>query len=146
MNADPAGTQPDAALIAEVTKRAGVIWVEVAGRRPRAVWHVWIRGAAGPGSAGAAYLLTGPGEQDVPGLADVDRVEVTVPAREPGEVACHWTADVVRVEPAGAEWEAVIGPLLAGRLNEPLAAGETSAAERWARTCLVSRLQPATGH
>jgi hypothetical protein len=45
--------QPAPALIAEATKRAGVIWITAGGQRPRPVWHVWRDGA---------YVLTGPGE------------------------------------------------------------------------------------
>ena len=146
------------ALIAEATKRAGLIWITVpgpggagpgeagpggagpggaapggaGGGRPRPVWHIW---------RDAAYVLTGPGEQDVPGLGDAGQVTVAVPSKDTGGLLLRWTARVTRVEPGSAEWSGIIGALLAGRLNEPASPGE-SPAERWARTGQVYRLTP----
>ena len=132
------------ALIAEATKRAGLIWITVPGPgggagpggagdgRPRPVWHIW---------RDAAYVLTGPGEQDVPGLGDAGQVTVAVPSKDTGGLLLRWTAGVTRVEPGSAEWSEIIGALLAGRLNEPASPGE-SPAERWARTGQVYRLTP----
>jgi hypothetical protein len=156
-------TQPDAAplaLIAEATKRAGLIWITVpaqggtgqedagqggagqggasqGGRGsawPRPVWHVW---------RDAAYVLTGPGEQDVPGLGDARQVTVDVASKDTGGLLVRWTAQVSRVAPDSAEWPGIIGALLAGRLNEPASPGTASPAERWARTGAVYRLSPA---
>lgn len=126
------------ALIAEATKRAGLIWITVPGPggagdgRPRPVWHIW---------RDAAYVLTGPGEQDVPGLGDAGQVTVAVPSKDTGGLLLRWTARVTRVEPGSAEWSGIIGALLAGRLNEPASPGE-SPAGRWARTGQVYRLTP----
>jgi hypothetical protein len=137
------------AFIAEATKRAGLIWITVPGPggggpgggagsggagdgRPRPVWHIW---------RDAAYVLTGPGEQDVPGLGDAGQVTVAVPSKDTGGLLLRWTARVSRVEPGSAEWSEIIGALLAGRLNEPASPGE-SPAERWARTGQVYRLTP----
>ena len=132
-------TRPEAgqlALIAEATKRAGLIWITVPGgagqHGPRPVWHVW---------RDAAYVLTGPGEQDVPGLGHAGQVTVAVPSKDTGGLLLRWTARVTRVEPGSAEWSGIIGALLAGRLNEPASPGE-SPAERWARTGQVYRLTP----
>ena len=134
------------ALIAEATKRAGLIWITVpgpggagpggagpGGGRPRPVWHIW---------RDAAYVLTGPGEQHVPGLGDAGQVTVTVPSKDTGGLLLRWTALVTRVEPGSAEWSGIIGALLAGRQNEPASPGG-SPAERWARTGQVYRLTPA---
>ena len=110
-------TQPGPArpaLIAEATKRAGLIWITVPGRRPQPAWHVW-RGA--PGSPGAAYLLTGPGEQPDPGLATASQVTVTVASKDSGGALARWTAAVTRIDPASAEWAEVLPALLAGRLQ-----------------------------
>jgi len=125
--------QPTNALIAEATKRAGLIWITAGGRPPRPVWHVW---------RGAAYVLTGPGEQDVPGLAASEWVTVTVPSKDTGGQLVTWAARVNRVEPGSAEWSATIGALLAGRLNEPAGPGAPSPAGRWAQTGQVYRLTP----
>jgi hypothetical protein len=126
--------QPTPGLIAEATKRAGLIWITVPGQqRPRPVWHVW---------RDAAYVLTGPGEQDVPGLAAGGPVTVTVPSKDTGGRLVSWAAQVSRVEPGTVEWSAIIGALLAGRLNEPAGPGALSPAARWAQTGNVYRLTP----
>ena len=129
------------ALIAEATKRARVIWLTIGSGRPRPAWHIW-RPSAGPDVPGAAYLLTGPGEQPLPGLAGASRVTVTVPAGRGGGPAVTWTAAVPRVPPGSGEWNAVIGPLVAGRLNAEPTGEETSPAPRWARSGAVYRLAP----
>ena len=119
---DPAGTWPDPrnlrlALIAEATKRAGLIWITVpdaavpgragggATGRPHPVWHVW---------RDAAYVLTGPGEQDVPGLGDASLVTVSVASKDTGGLLVRWAARVSRVQPGSGEWSGIIGALLAG--------------------------------
>ncbi|MDX6334526.1 MAG: hypothetical protein QOG05_1866 [Streptosporangiaceae bacterium] len=144
---EPGRTQPDAAplaLIAEATKRAGLIWITVPGQggasqddpgqgRPRPAWHVW---------RDAAYVLTGPGEQDIPGLGDASQVTVTVASKDTGGLLVRWTARVSRVEPGSAEWSGIIGALLAARLNEPPGSG-ASPAQRWAASGAVYRLSPA---
>lgn len=117
------------ALIAEATKRAGLIWIKAGPGRPRPAWHVWLaagggrsgRGQSGgggrPGPPGAAYVLTGPGEQPLPGLAGAGQVTVIVPSKDTGGLLVSWTAAVGRVAPGGPEWDAVTSLLLAGRLN-----------------------------
>ncbi len=117
---EPGQAQPGPgrlALIAEATKRAGLIWITVPDEavpdgtggavpaRPRAVWHVW---------RDAAYVLTGPGEQHVPGLGGAPLVTVSVASKDTGGLLVCWTARVSRVEPGSAEWSGIIGALLAG--------------------------------
>ena len=133
---------PPPALIAEATKRAGLIWIVIEGQdRPRPAWHVWHRGT-GPGAPGAAYVVTGPGEQPLPGLAGAGRVTVMVMGSQASGGRVAWTAAVTRVEPRSGEWDEVIGQLVAGRLNAVLAEGETSPAQRWAASGAVFRLAP----
>jgi len=106
---------PSRALVAGATRRAGVIWLTVPGRaRAYPAWHLW------RDPPGAAYLVTGPGEQPLPGLAGAARVAVTVPSKESRGTLVTWTAEVSRVEPGSTEWDEVIGPLAAARLNAEL--------------------------
>src|SRR5499427_10956514 len=106
---------PTPALIAEGTRRAGVIWLTVPGQdRPVPAWHIWRDPPA------AAYVVSGPGEQPLPGVAGAARVTVTVPSKDTGGALVTWTASVYRVDPGSPEWEAVIGPLAAARLNADL--------------------------
>lgn len=62
------------ALVDEAMKKSGLIWLRPPEGRSQAVWHVW--------RAGAAYVLTGPGEQPNPGLTDGGSVEVTVRSKD----------------------------------------------------------------
>jgi 8-oxo-dGTP diphosphatase len=112
---------PSPALVAEGTRRAGVIWLTVPGRdRPVPAWHIW------RDPPGAAYVVTGPGEQPLPGVAGAARVTVTVPSKDTGGALVTWTAGVHRVDPGSPEWDAVIGPLAAARLNADLDPGSAT--------------------
>lgn len=112
------GTVPSPALVAEGTRRAGVIWLAVpGGEGPVPAWHLW------QDPPGAAYVVTGPGEQPLPGVAGAGRVTVTVPSKDTGGALVTWTAGVHRVDPGSPEWDAVIGPLAAARLNADLDPG-----------------------
>ncbi|MBO0774770.1 MAG: hypothetical protein J2P34_00535 [Actinobacteria bacterium] len=107
---------PRPALIAEATKRAGVIWIKAGGSgRPRPAWHRW--------QDGAAYVLTGPGEQPLPELADGGQVTVLVPSKESRGLLVAWQAEVSRVEPGSPSWRSVFAALAAGRLNGLLRPG-----------------------
>jgi 8-oxo-dGTP diphosphatase len=109
---------PSYALVAEATRRAGVVWLTVPGQdKAYPAWHLWRE------PPGAAYLVTGPGEQPLPGLAGAGTVTVTVPSKESGGALVTWTAAVARVDPGSAEWDEVIGPLSAARLNAELDPG-----------------------
>jgi len=128
---------PARALVAEATKRAGVIWITVPGRdRPFPAWHIW------RDPPGAAYVVTGPAEQPLPGLAGASGVTVTVPSKDAGGTLVAWAAGVRRVDPGSPEWDAVIGPLATARLNAELGPGEDSPARRWAASGAVFRLAP----
>ena len=132
-----AGAVPSQALVAEATRRSGIVWLTVPGRdRAYPAWHLW------RDPPGAAYLATGPGEQPLPGLAGAARVAVTVPSKESRGALVTWTAEVSRVEPGSPEWDEVIGPLAAARLNAELDHGEDSPAGRWATSGAVYRLAP----
>jgi hypothetical protein len=87
-------------------------------------------------------VVTGPGEQPLPGLAASGRVTVIVAGGQAGGGLVTWTAAVSQVEPGSGEWDEVIGRLVAGRLNAVLAEGETSPAQRWAHSGAVFRLAP----
>lgn len=120
-----------AALIDEATKKSGLIWVRPSGHahHAQAVWHVW--------QDGAAWILGGGAEQSLPELTD--RAYVTVRSKDKGARLLTWVADVARVEPESAEWDAVVPTLLSKRLNLP---DGDAAPVRWARESVVWRLTP----
>jgi hypothetical protein len=119
-------------LVAEATKKTGLIWIVVpGGSRPVAAWHVW--------RETAAYLVTGPDEQTVPGLTEASSCDVVVRSTDKGGRVVTWRAAVSRLAPGTAEWADALPALLAGRLNLPDAA---NAEQRWASTCAVLKLTP----
>jgi hypothetical protein len=116
----------------QALRRSGVVWVSCDGGRPRAVWHVW--------HDGALLLVAGGLEQELPGSRDADRAEVLVRDRGAlGGLLTRWAADVERLHPGTAGWDAVVPLLAAARLNAVDPAGQ---ADRWARDSVVLRLTP----
>ncbi|MGK5738176.1 hypothetical protein [Micromonospora sp. URMC 103] len=120
-------------LVDEVIKKAAVAWVSVAGEPARALWCATLEGAL--------VVVTGPGEQAAPGLADAAEAQVTMRGDHGGRIVT-WPAEVSRVRPGTEEWD-IVAPLLASkRLNAPGPA--TELVRRWEDDgCAVSRLTPA---
>ncbi|MGB9377963.1 MAG: hypothetical protein WCB04_10680 [Mycobacteriales bacterium] len=124
------------ALIEEATKKSDLVWIATSGTVPvTAAWHVW--------HEGAAYVVTGPGEQPLPpDLGVYPTCEVIVRSASNWGRVITWEASVWRVTPGLEEWDEVVPVLLAKRLNPPDGA---AAAERWAQRCTVFRLLPTGG-
>ncbi|MDR7280582.1 hypothetical protein [Catenuloplanes atrovinosus] len=120
-------------LVDEVLKKASVAWISVDGRPATAVWCLAVDGAL--------HVVSGPGEQAAPGLADAAAAQVTLRGDHGGAVVT-WDAAVSRLSPADEEWEPVATQLAGKRLNAP---GSTAAlVARWAESCVVNRLVTAS--
>jgi hypothetical protein len=119
-------------LVDEAMKKAAIAWFSVDGGPARMVWCL--------PAEGALWVVTGPGEQDAPGLASASTAQVTLRGDHGGRIVT-WPATVTRLDPASEAW-AEIAPQLAGkRLNAPVAAGEL--VDRWAAECTIHKLAPA---
>ncbi len=92
---------------------------------------------------GAAYVVTGTGEQALPGLADGRQATVTVPSKDSRGRLITWTAQVSRIAPGSDEWGEV-ACLLATRRRAG-AAPPAGLPERWAAEAAVFRLSPVAG-
>ena len=121
---------PVLTLIAEATRRSGVVWVSPDGTQPRLVWHLW--------HDDALYLVGGGDEQELPPLQDRAVVVVRSKASQSDRVA-EWSADVEPVRPGTPLWDEVVPRLAAERLN---AAKAAELAARWAEDATVLRLSP----
>jgi hypothetical protein len=99
----------DAALIVAAARKAGVLWVAAPGHDPVPAWQVW--------RDGASYMLTGPGEQALPGLTGAAECELTARSADTGGRIATWRATVTVVEPESEEWQQVRPALAAARLN-----------------------------
>lgn len=115
-------------LVAEATRRAGVVWLSSPVVSPTLVWHLW--------HDGAAYVVCGGEEQTLPPLGPTATVTVRSASRAP---VVEWTARVEEVAPGTPAWAEATPLLAAQRLNARSASGLP---ERWASTSTVLRLVP----
>ncbi|MEU6072995.1 hypothetical protein [Micromonospora sp. NPDC047074] len=120
-------------LVDEAMKKAAVAWVNVPGGPALALWCVPLEGAL--------FVVSGPGEQSAPGLADATDAQVTLRGDHGGRIVT-WPARVSRLAPGTEEWETAAPLVAAKRLN---ASGTTAeVVQRWAADgCAVNRLTPA---
>lgn len=118
-------------LVAEAMKKAAVAWVTVEGNPAVALWCVPIEGVL--------YVISGPGEQAAPGLADAATAAVTFRGDHGGQIVT-WPAVVSRVLPESERWTATAPLVAAKRLNASGTAAELI--ERWAAGCVLSGLTP----
>jgi len=121
------------AVVDEAIKKAAVAWIAVGDGPALGLWCMPLEGAL--------LVVSGPGEQSAPGLADASRATVRLRG-DTGGLIVVWDAVVERLEPGTADW-ATVAPQLAGkRLNAPGSAEELAA--RWATAgCAIVRLRPA---
>lgn len=119
-------------LVDEAVKKAAVVWVSVDGGPAYALWCLPLDGAL--------LVVTGPGEQSGPGLADAAVAEVTLRGDHGGRIV-SLPARVTRLRPGTEGW-ATAAPLVAAkRLNASGSAADLVA--RWvAEGCAVHRLTP----
>lgn len=117
-------------LVTEAMKKAAVAWLGVADQAPYPVWCLWLDDAL--------YVVSGPGEQPAPGLAEATAATVTARGDHGGRIVT-WSAGVERIGPDAETWTSVVGQLAAKRLNSAHAA---ELALRWGQECVVTRLHP----
>jgi hypothetical protein len=120
-------------VVDEAIKKAAVAWIAVGDEPARGLWCMPLEGAL--------LVVSGPGEQSAPGLAEASRATVRLRGDTGGLiVVCDVT--VQRVQPGTEDWDTVAPQLAGKRLNAPGSAEEVVA--RWAATgCAVVRLTPA---
>ncbi|MEU7988532.1 hypothetical protein AB0B56_27060 [Streptosporangium canum] len=114
-------------VIEEGAKKSGVLWLSL--DRPRLAWHAW--------HDGAIYVVTGGGEQSLPGLAESGEVRVTLRSKDNGGRLVVFDASVEVVDQA--ECAEAVAALAKERLNAVDGAGLT---DRWAARSQVVRLTP----
>jgi len=120
------------ALVEEAVKKAALAWVSVGDGVARGLWCMPLEGSL--------IIVTGPGEQSAPGLAEAGHATVRLRG-DTGGLIVVWQATVTRLVPGSEDW-ATVAPQLAGkRLNAPGTTDELVA--RWAESgCAVVRLTP----
>jgi hypothetical protein len=146
---DPVGSVPvfvetavvgDPATAAEETLRKAlqkgtIAWLTVpqpgGARHTQAVWFVF--------TDGKVYVLSGPGEQEVPHLAEADEVEITARSKDLRSRVSNVPATARVVLPDDPLFEQVARSGLGRRLNLPDGDG---ALARWRATCTLVELTP----
>src|SRR5690349_7659001 len=96
------------ALVEEAIKKAAIAWVAVGDEPARGLWCMPLDGAL--------IVVSGPGEQSAPGLAEAARVSVRLRGDTGGAIVI-WVAAVERLTAGGEEWTTVAPQLAAKRLN-----------------------------
>lgn len=116
-----------AALLGEAMTKSGLLWIDVAGDRAWPAWHVW--------DDGAAYVVSGPGEQPLPWLPE--EVRIILRSKDTGGRLLTLRAHTHVLEPGSPEWDKAAELLRASRLN-----AVDDSLTRWAETCTVTALVP----
>lgn len=129
--AQPAADPHLTRLVDEAMKKAAIAWVSVAGGGGQPVWCM--------PAAGALWVVTGPGEQQLPGLSGARHALVTLRGDHGGRIVT-WQASVTRLPPGTEQWDQIAPQLAAKRLNAPGdIAGQVA---RWASECEIHQLTP----
>ncbi|WP_250027922.1 hypothetical protein [Paractinoplanes maris] len=120
------------AVLEEALKKAALAWISVGDGPALALWVMPLDGSL--------IVVTGPGEQFAPGLAESARATVRLRGDNGGLIVIT-EATVTRVAPGTDEWAETAPQLAAKRLNASGTADEVAA--RWAASgCAVVRLTP----
>jgi hypothetical protein len=121
------------AVLEEAMKKAALAWVSVGDGRAVGVWCMPLDGSL--------LVVTGPGEQFAPGLAEATSATVRLRGDHGGLIVlAEMTA--TRLTPGTEEWDTAAPQLAGKRLNASGTADQVVA--RWAETgCAVVRLTPA---
>jgi hypothetical protein len=118
-------------LVEEAMKKASVAWVSVDGHPGRPVWCL--------PADGALWVVSGPGEQQLPGLSSARTVLVTLRGDHGGRIVT-WRAAVTRLSPDTPQWQQIAPQLAAKRLNAP--DDPAALVQRWAHDRTVYGLTP----
>jgi hypothetical protein len=115
------------ALVKEAGSKSGLLWVRPAPDRAWPAWHVWLDGAA--------YVVSGPGEQQLPDLAG--DVELVLRSKDTWARLVTVRAHATTVEPTAPDWAEVAAALKGKRLNAP---DPDQLLDRWAAANTITRL------
>jgi hypothetical protein len=122
-----------APLVDEAIKKAAIAWVAVDDGPALGLWCMPYENSL--------VVLTGPGEQQAPGLADAAQARVRLRG-DTGGLIVIWEASVDRLTPGTEDWTTIAPQLANKRLNASGAAEELIA--RWVLDdCAIVRLTPA---
>ena len=121
-----------AGVLEEAIKKASIAWISVDGGPAYGLWCLPVESTL--------VVVSGPGEQYAPGLAQATRAGVRLRGDHGGAIV-QAEAAVARVLPGSPEWDEIAPQLAAKRLNASGTAEDLMA--RWVESgCVVVRLTP----
>ena len=118
------------ALVAELAKKSGVVWVTYDGH-PHPVWHEWV--------GDAVCVVANGDEQPLPGIETQSTVTLVLRSKANRHLVAEAEATVELLTPASEQWDVVTSTLKSGRLNVH---DRDNAIEGWSRNSHVVRLVP----
>jgi hypothetical protein len=122
-----------APVVDEAIKKAAVAWIAAGDGPALGLWCMPLEGSL--------VVVSGPGEQGAPGLAEAQTATVRLRG-DTGGLIVIFEAAVERLAPGSEDWTTIAPQLAAKRLNAPGSAEALVA--RWAEAgCAVVRLTPA---
>lgn len=132
-------------LLAEAASKSSVMWIQVPDGATYPVWFVWHDDGDPRGTGPALYVVSGPGEQNLPWLPE--DVEVIFRSKDSGGRLLTTAAATREIDPQDPDWAAAVEVLRGERLN---ATGDLVA--RWRESATIhvlsrtADLSPRTPH
>ena len=122
-------------LVQEAANTSSVLWIELPDGASHPAWFVWDPAGDPLGTGPAAYVVSGPGEQQLPDLPA--QVTLILRSKDSGGRLLRIGADVARVTPDSPDWDALVDHLAPARLNAP-----REVSEAWREGCTIWILSP----
>lgn len=122
-------------LLAEAASKSSVMWIQVPDGATYPVWFVWHDDGDPRGTGPALYVVSGPGEQNLPWLPE--DVEVIFRSKDSGGRLLTTAAATREIDPQDPDWAAAVEVLRGERLN---ATGDLVA--RWRESATIHVLSP----
>jgi hypothetical protein len=120
------------ALLGEAASKSSLLWVRPTPERAWPAWYIW--------REPSAYVVSGPGEQQLPALAGP--VDLIFRSKDTWARLLTLRASATTVGPEDPDWPEIAGALKTERLNAPDPDGLLA---RWAATNTITRLTPQGG-
>lgn len=118
------------ALVAELAKKSGLVWVSYDGKA-HPVWHEWV--------GDAVCVVSGAGEQPLPGIEAQQTVTLLLRSKTTRFLLAEAEATVEIITPDSEHWDVVTTTLQTGRLNLH---DRDNAVERWKSEATIVRMVP----
>ena len=120
----------DVALVAELAKKSGLVWIAYAGAT-HPVWHEWV--------GDAVCVVANGHEQPLPDIDKQSTVTLLLRSKAHRHLVTEAEASVEVLTPTSDQWDVVTAALKTGRLN---VVDRDGAIDRWAAESQIIRLIP----